>query len=130
MADNEKSQEDALKGCSLVKDGTTIVKISTHDCRDVMRWKLMPPMDAYTATKSLDLHKSRYLTGLHPSVGAMSNLQELLLTRCELLESLPSSIGNLHHLEVLDMMDCEQLKALPDEIGSLKRCGPVSRLEE
>ena len=124
MGDNEARQEDVLKGFSVVKEGETIVKISTRDCRDVLRWKLMPPMEAYASTKSLDLYKSRYLKALHPSLGAMSNLQELFLTRCEQLEGLPSCIGNLQQLEVLDMMDCEQLKELPNEIGNLKRCDP------
>ena len=123
MADDDLSQEDAFKGFTVVKDGLTIVKISTRDCRDVLRWKLMPPMDAYAETKTLDLHKSRYLTALHPSLGAMCNLKELLLTRCELLETLPASIGNLHQLEVLNMMDCEQLRRLPVEIGNLKKYG-------
>ena len=125
MDDNESRQEDALKGFSVVKEGETIVKISTRGCKDVLRWKVMPPLDAFTSTKSLDLYKSRYLKVLHPSLGAMSNLQELFLTRCEQLQSLPACIGNLRHLEVLDMMDCEQLKELPDEIGNLKRCDSV-----
>ena len=118
--DNQDSGAE-LKGFSVVKEGDAVVKISTRDCRDVQRWKLMPPMDEYAATVSLDLHKSRYLTKMHPSVGNMSNLRELLLTRCEQLESLPSSIGNLLQLEVLDMMDCSQMKELPDSIGNLKR---------
>jgi hypothetical protein len=99
--DWEVIKEGSLKGVSVRKDKATgdVLKINTSLCRDTERWKLMPPLDEYQSLSHLDLHKSRYLKVLHPSVGKLTNLQCLSLTRCESLEYLPDSIGELRHLE-------------------------------
>ena len=128
MADDTgtKSEDDSaslLQGYAAMDEGTTLC-ISTRNCRDVERWRVMPPLDRHGSDKPmtrLDLHKCRYITELHPSIGGLIHLKELSLTRCEQLEGLPSCIGKLEQLEILDMMDCSRVKSLPDEIGNLKR---------
>ena len=97
----EQIQEGSLKGVSIFRDASTedITKLSTGPCRDVERWKLMPPLDAYPTLIHLDLHKSRYMKIIHPSVGNLPNLKQLTITRCENLETLPDSIGQLQQLE-------------------------------
>jgi Leucine-rich repeat (LRR) protein len=114
-----------LEGYAIVErnDDNEVIHISTQSCRDVERWKLMPPIsDEYHSTLlTLDLSRNRYLTQLHSSVGLLAKLQKLILVRCESLEALPESIGNLKALEVLDLIDCASLKCLPESIGGLKR---------
>ena len=86
--DNDHNNQD-LNGYSVIRnaDNHAIVKISTRDIPDVKRWKVMPPLNQkeFASLTVLELHKSRYLTTLHPSIGQLTNLRELLLTRCEKL---------------------------------------------
>lgn len=89
------------KGMALTIDSRSgeVVALSSRKSRDVDRWKEMPSLAKYTALTSLDLHKSRYITELHDSVGLLTNLRSLNLTLCERLTTLPQSIGNLKNLQ-------------------------------
>lgn len=91
----------SMKGTKIATDKNTgmVVSLSTRQCVDAHRWLDMPSLDDYVSLRDIDLHKSRYLTSLHPSVCALVNLETLILTRCERLISLPRDIGNMTSLK-------------------------------
>lgn len=100
--------DGAMRGMNVIVDQTTeeIVSLSTRNCRDVDRWKEgMPSLNAnFHSLQTLDLDNSRYLVGLHPTVGSLSNLRRLILTRCDRLERLPDSICSLNNLQEVRKM--------------------------
>jgi hypothetical protein len=93
-------EDGDCKGMTLLADRKTgsVVYLSTRYCNDADRWSKMPSMERFASLTLLDLHKSRYTSNLHESVGDLVNLKRLVLSRCSKLETLPSSIGNLGNL--------------------------------
>ena len=55
-----------MKGVSIFRDASTedITKLSTGPCRDVERWKLMPPLDAYSLAEWIAHNLRVYQTQL------------------------------------------------------------------
>jgi hypothetical protein len=109
-----------MKGTIIVDQANgNIISFSTRSCTENERWKttVMPSLGSeqddddmtttdakvnrnFKTTQILDLHNSRYLIELNPTIGSqLPNLQRLLLTRCDRLQRLPDSIGSLQFLE-------------------------------
>ena len=118
LLDQEEGSGDTmLRGVTIqVEESSgTIVSVSTRTCPDQDRWRSlsMPlflqnhqDMDAnttsydFSTTQLLDLHNSRYIHNLQPTIHLQfPNLRQLLLTRCDRLQILPDSIGSLHFLQ-------------------------------
>jgi Leucine-rich repeat (LRR) protein len=118
MEDEAEDNSPNLEGYSIVETDSegNALAISTRECRDVERWKVMPALDHLAKMRTLDLHKSRYLQTLSSSIGNLSNLRELNLTRCEQLQCLPPCIGNLTNLEVSTHETVDRIES-PDEAG-------------
>jgi hypothetical protein len=118
---------DSMKGVTMIVEESSgnIITVSTRTCPDKDRWKsvCMPLLrqdtndDTYhttssydfTTTQILDLHNSRYICELHPTMHLqMPNLRQLILTRCDRLQGLPDSIGSLHYLQEV-RFDCDRI---------------------
>jgi hypothetical protein len=98
----ESDGDLAIKGMSIQVDKATgqMVSLSARHTKDADRWLTMPSLEHYSASlKDLDLHKSRYLIELDPSVCSMIHLERLILTRCDRLRTLPRDIGQLTNLK-------------------------------
>ena len=104
-----------MKGVTIIVEESSgnIITVSTRTCPDIDRWKslCMPPLNQdnddahttsydFTTTQILDLHNSRYIRELHPTIHIqIPNVRELILTRCDQLQLLPESIGSLQFLQ-------------------------------
>jgi hypothetical protein len=121
-----------MQGVTIVVEESSgdIISVSTRTCPDKDRWKslCMPILKQdnndethtssssydFTTTQVLDLHNSRYLHTLHPTIHIqMPQLRQLVLTRCDRLQGLPDSIGSLQCLQ-----EVRQTK-----IKSIIKCG-------
>lgn len=110
-----EQDSDVMKGTTIIVEQSSgnIYSISTRGCPDKDRWKslTMPPLhpnndetdttlNDFTTTQVLDLHNSRYISELHPTIHIqLPNLQQLLLTRCDRLQVLPESMCSLQFLQ-------------------------------
>jgi hypothetical protein len=110
-----EQDSDVMKGTTIIVEQSSgnIYSISTRACPDKDRWKslIMPPfylnndetnttLTDFTTVQVLDLHNSRYITELHPTIHVqLPNLRQLLLTRCDRLKLLPESICSLQFLQ-------------------------------
>ena len=99
---DEASHLGRCPGVTMMTDKKSgkIVFLSTRNLRDSDRWNLMPSVEPFKESLLvLDLHKSRYIQGLHESVGDLTYLKHLMITSCASLRTLPESIGSLPNLE-------------------------------
>jgi hypothetical protein len=98
--DWELLDDGDFKGVLLAaeKKNGKIVYMSTKHCSAADMWNIMPSLAEFPSLVVLDLHKCRYITELHESVGDLADLKQLLLTRCSILRTLPPTIGKLQHL--------------------------------
>jgi hypothetical protein len=98
--DWELLEHGDFKGIALAADRKNgkIVYMSTKHCSAADLWNKMPSLEEFPSLVVLDLHKCRYITELHESVGDLVEMKQLLLTRCSILQTLPATIGKLQHL--------------------------------
>lgn len=92
---------ESFKGVTMLMDkgSRDIVVLSTRDSKNADRLSTIPDLQCYAnSLLVLDLHKCRYISSLHDSVGGLVKLRRLMLTRCNNLKTLPDSIGNLSNL--------------------------------
>lgn len=108
VSDEEDDEDkDPFQGITLMADRNTgrIVLLSTRTTKGADRWSVMPSMEQFkNSLLVLDLHKSRYLRNLDPSIGDLAFLDRLLLTRCSSLRELPDTIGKLSNLTEVRML--------------------------
>lgn len=94
-----------IEGVQLFYEGESAVTLSAKETRDTERWRDgMPSVARFTDLTTLDLHKNRYITQLHPSVTTLKHLKILDLTQCSRLVSLPDDLDSLSNLQVVRHM--------------------------
>ena len=95
-------EDEDFKGVVVMVDSASgeAISLSCKNRRDVDRWETsMPSLVKYPSLQTLNLHKCRYLSQLHDSIGQLPQLRRLQLTQCERLVSLPASIDQLNNLQ-------------------------------
>lgn len=87
------------------KSTAVVIALSSRSCRDSDRWETMPSLACFPTLQRIDLHKCRYIEGVHESLVHLKQLRSLSLTGCTRLKSIPSSIGQLQQLDEVSCDD-------------------------